>query len=436
MSGDPMNRALSARSPVILGVTCLVLLLVVLIGWGALTSISGAIIAHGRVEVAQNRQVVQHPDGGVVAEIAVTEAQPVQAGDVLIRLDGTLIASDLAIIEARLFELMAHRARLEAERDGRDSLTFPPELVTLAESRPEVAALMQGQAALFAARRETVQKQTEQLQRRMEQIASQVVGIRAQEHALSLQLEIVARELADQKGLLEKGLAQAGRVLALEREQAGLDGRLGEAIAARAQAEGRSTEVELEILRLADLRREEAGSGLREVAPQEAELAERRRSLLERLDRLVIRAPVAGLVLGLQVTSPRSVIRAAEPLLFIVPQDRPLIVTAQLSPMDIDEVHPDQPVRLRLASLPGRTTPELMATIATISADALTDESGRSSYYRAEIRLPQSALDSLGSLRLVPGMPVEAFIQTGDRSPLTYLLQPFMDYVHMAFRES
>ncbi len=436
MSGAPVNPALSARRPVVLGLVALVVVLVVMLGWGALTTISGAIIAHGRVEVAQNRQIVQHPDGGVVAEIAVTEAQSVQAGDVLIRLDGTLVASDLAIVEARLFETMAHRARLEAERDGRDSLTFAPELVTLAETRPEVAALIKGQSALFDARRDTVQKQTEQLQRRMEQIASQVSGIRAQEHALGQQLDIVARELADQKGLLEKGLAQASRVLALEREQAGLDGSLGEAVASRAQAEGRATEVELEILRLADLRREEAATGLRDLAPQEAELAERRRSLLEKLDRLVIRAPVSGLVLGLQVTSPRSVIRAAEPLLFIVPQDRPLIVTAQLSPMDIDEVHPDQPVRLRLASLPGRTTPELMASIATISADALTDDTGKISYYRAEIRLPQAALDSLGDLRLVPGMPVEAFIQTGDRSPLSYLMQPFMDYVHMAFRES
>ncbi len=436
MNGAPVNPALSARRPVVLGLVALVVVLVVMLGWGALTTISGAIIAHGRVEVAQNRQIVQHPDGGVVAEIAVTEAQSVQAGDVLIRLDGTLVASDLAIVEARLFETMAHRARLEAERDGRDSLTFAPELVTLAETRPEVAALIKGQSALFDARRDTVQKQTEQLQRRMEQIASQVSGIRAQEHALGQQLDIVARELADQKGLLEKGLAQASRVLALEREQAGLDGSLGEAVASRAQAEGRATEVELEILRLADLRREEAATGLRDLAPQEAELAERRRSLLEKLDRLVIRAPVSGLVLGLQVTSPRSVIRAAEPLLFIVPQDRPLIVTAQLSPMDIDEVHPDQPVRLRLASLPGRTTPELMASIATISADALTDDTGKISYYRAEIRLPQAALDSLGDLRLVPGMPVEAFIQTGDRSPLSYLMQPFMDYVHMAFRES
>ncbi|NTT87798.1 HlyD family type I secretion periplasmic adaptor subunit [Tabrizicola fusiformis] len=436
MNGAPVNPALSARRPVVLGLVALVVVLVVMLGWGALTTISGAIIAHGRVEVAQNRQIVQHPDGGVVAEIAVTEAQSVQAGDVLIRLDGTLVASDLAIVEARLFETMAHRARLEAERDGRDSLTFAPELVTLAETRPEVAALIKGQSALFDARRDTVQKQTEQLQRRMEQIASQVSGIRAQEHALGQQLDIVARELADQKGLLEKGLAQASRVLALEREQAGLDGSLGEAVASRAQAEGRATEVELEILRLADLRREEAATGLRDLAPQEAELAERRRSLLEKLDRLVIRAPVSGLVLGLQVTSPRSVIRAAEPLLFIVPQDRPLIVTAQLSPMDIDEVHPDQPVRLRLASLPGRTTPELMANIATISADALTDDTGKISYYRAEIRLPQAALDSLGDLRLVPGMPVEAFIQTGDRSPLSYLMQPFMDYVHMAFRES
>lgn len=431
-----IDKPLSARRSVVLGLVALAVVLVVLVGWGALTSIAGAVIAHGRVEVAQNRQVVQHLDGGVVAEIAVTEAQSVAEGDLLIRLDGTLVASDLAIVEARLFELTAHRARLEAERDGADTLTFAPELEALAKTRPEVAALMEGQRSLFAARRETVQKQTEQLQRRMEQIASQVSGIRAQEHALTLQIEIVARELADQQGLLDKGLAQVGRVLALQRESARLDGSLGEAVASRAQAEGRSTEVELEILRLADLRREEAATGLRDVAPQEAELAERRRSLMQQLARLEIRAPVSGLVLGLQVTSPQSVIRAAEPLLYIVPQDRPLIVAAQLSPMDIDEVYPDQAVRLRLPSLPGRTSPELEGTVTNISADALSDESGQVSYYRAEIRMNPDTMERLGAFRLVPGMPVEAYIQTGERSPLSYLLQPFAEYLHMAFRES
>lgn len=427
---------LSARPAVVLGVLTLLVVLAGLVGWGAMTTISGAVIAQGRVEVEQNRQVVQHPDGGVVARLAVAEAQSVAAGDLLMVLDGSLLQSEHAIVEAQLFETMAHRARLEAERDGAAAPDFPAELTGQAGTRPEVAALIAGQRNLFDARAQTLRKQVEQLEQRQAQIAAQVEGIRAQEAALSRQIELIGQELTDQQSLLAKGLAQSGRVLALEREAASLQGALGEAVAARAQAEGRSTEVALEILRLADMRREEAATGLRDIAPREAELAERRRSIEQRLSRLEIRAPVSGLVLGLQVLGAQAVIRPADPLLYIVPQDRPLIVTARLSPLDIDEVHPGQPVRLRLPSLPGRTTPEIEGQVTNISADALVDPDGRTSYYRAEIRLDPAAVARLEGQRLVPGMPVEAFIQTRDRTPLAYLLQPFTDYFHMAFRES
>lgn len=427
---------LSARPAVVLGVLTLLVVLAGLVGWGAMTTISGAVIASGRVEVEQNRQVVQHPDGGVVARLAVAEAQSVAAGDLLMVLDGSLLQSEHAIVEAQLFETMAHRARLEAERDGAPAPDFPAELTGQAGTRPEVAALIAGQRNLFDARAQTLRKQVEQLEQRQAQIAAQVEGIRAQEAALSRQIELIGQELTDQQSLLAKGLAQSGRVLALEREAASLQGALGEAVAARAQAEGRSTEVALEILRLADMRREEAATGLRDIAPREAELAERRRSIAQRLSRLEIRAPVSGLVLGLQVLGAQAVIRPADPLLYIVPQDRPLIVTARLSPLDIDEVQPGQPVRLRLPSLPGRTTPEIEGQVTNISADALVDPDGRTSYYRAEIRLDPAAVARLEGQRLVPGMPVEAFIQTRDRTPLAYLLQPFTDYFHMAFRES
>jgi len=427
---------LSARRAVVLGVLTLLVVLAGLVGWGAMTTISGAVIAQGRVEVEQNRQVVQHPDGGVVARLAVAEAQSVAAGDLLMVLDGSLLQSEHAIVEAQLFETMAHRARLEAERDGAAAPEFPEELTGQAGSRAEVAALIAGQRNLFDARAQTLRKQVEQLEQRQAQIAAQVEGIRAQEAALSRQIELIGQELTDQQSLLAKGLAQSGRVLALEREAASLQGALGEAVAARAQAEGRSTEVALEILRLADMRREEAATGLRDIAPREAELAERRRSIAQRLSRLEIRAPVSGLVLGLQVLGAQAVIRPADPLLYIVPQDRPLIVTARLSPLDIDEVQPGQPVRLRLPSLPGRTTPEIEGQVTNISADALVDPDGRTSYYRAEIRLDPAAVARLEGQRLVPGMPVEAFIQTRDRTPLAYLLQPFTDYFHMAFRES
>lgn len=433
-------RLLDARSPMILGFATLAVVAAVLVGWGMLTELDGAVIAPGRVEVEQNRQVIQHPDGGQVAEVAVTEAQAVQAGDLLVRLDGTLMRSELAIAEAQLFELMAHRARLEAERDGAAAPAFPPELTDLAATRPEVAQLLAGQQALFAARAETLGKQTQQLQRRQEQIASQIAGIDAQEAAYDSQLKLIERELADQQSLLDKGLAQASRVLALEREQAGLMGNIGEAIASRAQAQGRATEVELEILRIADARREEAAGTLRDIAPRVAELSERRRSLTERLARLDLRAPVSGIVLGLQITGAGAVIRPAEAVAYIVPQDRPLVVAARISPLNIDEVQPGQAVRLRLSSLPGRTTPEIQGEIVNISADAITEQNAAGaavgSYYRAEIRILPDQIAQLTPHHLVPGMPVEAFVETGAHTPMAYLLKPFTDYFRTAFRES
>ena len=404
--------------------------------WSVGTQIEGAIVAPGLIEVEQNRQVVQHPDGGVVAEIAVTEAQEVQAGDLLIRLDGSLIHSELTIVEGQLFESMARRARLEAEREDQDAMVIPPELVDLATTRPDVAEQVDGQKRLFAARRDTLDQQAEQLRRRIGQIAAQIEGIDAQVAALNAQKGLIDTELANQKALLVKGLTQASRVLDLEREAANLSGDLGELVASRAQAEGRSTEVQLEILRLEAVRREEANTQSRDLGPQLLELAERRRALVEQVARLDIRAPVSGIVLGLAVTTPRSVIRGAEPVLYLIPQDRPLVIVAQVSPIHVDEVHVGQKVRLVFSAFSSRTTPELTGRLVTVSADAMVDQASKASFYRAEIVLEPGELDKLRDLTLLPGMPVQAFIETEARTPLAYLLKPFTDYFNTAFRES
>jgi HlyD family secretion protein len=394
------------------------------------------VVASGQIEVSQNRQVVQHPDGGVVAEIAVKEAQPVKAGDLLIRLDGALVKSELAIVEGQLFEVMARSARLEAERNDAAAPEFLGELAELAKTRPEVADLIEGQRSLFTARRESVLKQSEQLQKRAAQIASQIEGVDAQVAALSQQLDLIEQELTDQRTLLEKGLAQSSRVLALEREASRLQGSVGELQASRAQAEGRATEVELEVLRLAAVRREEANTQLRDIGARVLELAERRRSLSEQIARLEIRAPVSGTVLGLVVSTPQSVIRPAEPLLYLIPQDRPLIITAQVQTIDVDQVFVGQKVRLMFPAFSARTTPELNGHVVTVSADVLVDERAQMAYYKAEIALDPGEIDRLEGLTLIPGMPVETFIQTGARSPMAYLLKPFTDYFAAAFRES
>lgn len=431
-----VQSLLSARTSVIVGSVTAAILVLGFGVWSVTSEIAGAVVASGQIEVSQNRQIVQHPDGGVVAEIAVKEAQTVKAGDLLIRLDGALVKSELAIVEGQLFEVMARSVRLEAERNDAPAPEFSGELAELARTRPEVAELIEGQRSLFTARRESVLKQSEQLQKRSAQISSQIQGVDAQVAALSQQLDLIEQELADQRTLLEKGLAQSSRVLALEREASRLQGSVGELQASRAQAEGRATEVELEVLRLAAVRREEANTQLRDIGARVLELAERRRSLTEQIARLEIRAPVSGTVLGLVVSTPQSVIRPAEPLLYLIPQDRPLIITARVQTIDVDQVFVGQKVRLMFPAFSARTTPELTGHVVTVSADALVDERAQMAYYKAEIALDPGEIDRLEGRTLIPGMPVETFIQTGARSPMAYLLKPFTDYFSAAFRES
>ncbi|MDA7425082.1 HlyD family type I secretion periplasmic adaptor subunit [Thalassococcus lentus] len=425
------------RVPMITGLVALGILVGGFGTWAATTNISGAIIASGSIEVDQNRQVIQHPDGGVVAEIVVDEGDTVAQGDTLLRLDRTLLDSELAIAEGQYFETLARRGRLQAERDNAEEIAFDPALLERATLDPEVAELVEGQRNLFVARLDSVGREVEQLAKRADQIADQVTGISAQQKALTEQLALIEKELADQQQLLDKGLAQASRVLSLQREQARLLGSVGELTAQKAQAEGRITELDIEILKLETRRREEAITNLRDLQFRERELAEQRRAIQERLSRMEITAPVSGIVYGMTVFAQRSVIRPAEPVMFLVPQDRPLVIAAQVEPIHIDQLFVDQEVSLRFSSLDQRETPELFGSVVQISADAFEDETSRVRYYRAEIVLQDGEIDRLpeGS-SLIPGMPVEAFIRTEDRTPLAYLVKPFTDYFAKAFRES
>ncbi|MCA1335785.1 HlyD family type I secretion periplasmic adaptor subunit [Pseudooceanicola marinus] len=425
---------LVVRGPVIAGLVTLALLIGGFGGWSVLTQIAGAVIAPGQIEVESNRQVVQHADGGRVDQMLVEEGQTVPRGATLARLDPGALRSELAIVEGQLHELMARRARLEAERDGLDAPRFDPELT--ANPTPEVRALMEGQRRLLLTRREAAAQEGAQLEKRQGQIRAQLSGLRAQEAALGTQAALVGEELAVQQNLLDRGLSQLARVLALRREAARQEGQLGELAAARAEAEGRITEIELQILARATARREEAIATLRDLRVRELELAERRRALRDRLDRLEITAPVAGVVHGLRVFGPGAVIRPAEPLLYLVPQDRPLLIAARVEPIHVDALHLGQEVRLRFSGFDRRSTPELTGTLTRISADAFTDEVTGRNFYRAEIRLAEGERERLPEgLVLIPGMPVEAFLRTEDRTPLAYLVKPFGDYLARAFVE-
>lgn len=435
-SAEAVARRWPVRGSLMLGIIGMVLLIGGFGGWAWFSRIAGAVVAPGQVEVQSHRQVVQHPDGGVVDEILVTEGATVAGGDPLIRLDGSLLKTEYAIVEGQYFELLARRGRLESERADKDQIVFPDVLIASVDDDAKVAALMEGQRSLFLAKRDTIAQSLDQLTKQDEQVAAQIDGLNAQEAALTRQRDLLAKELQDQRSLLAKGLAQAPRVLALEREAASIDGQLGEIGAARAQAETRRTEIGIERLRLTAERRETAETELRDQGYRELELAERRRMLTEQIARLDIRAPVSGVVHELKVTTPRSVIRPADPIMYLIPQDRPLIIGARVTPIHVDEVHAGQQVKLHFSAFNSRTTPEIDGEVLRISPDAVLDETTRTSYYRAEVTLPPEEMDKLGDLALIPGMPVEVFIQTGERSPIAYLVKPLADYFNRAFREN
>ncbi len=419
-----------------MGMLSLVVLVLGLGSWSLLTSIAGAVVATGQVEVASKQQVVQHPDGGVVDYIHVTDGDLVDAGELLISLDGMFLRSELAIVENQFFEILARRSRLEAERDSLSEITFSQTLVKRAETDPTALTSLEGQVGLFHARATNIRQRKEQLEERKAQIASQIDGIDAQIEALSAQLELIEEELSTQQTLLDRELTLVARVLALRRQLSSFQGELGALRAARAEALGKITETNLDSLSLQTVRQEEAATELRELGPREIELAEQRRTLAERIARLEIRAPVSGIVHGLQVTTPRSVLLSAEPVGYIVPQDQPLTITALIDPTDISNVFAGQATSLRFTAFSARTTPEVDGYVTVVSADAFSDTQSGNSFYQARIALREGQMDRLNGQTLLPGMPVEVMLMTELRSPMSYLLKPLSDYFTKAFREN
>jgi HlyD family secretion protein len=435
MIGKSASDGWGAGGYIRFGLICVVLLGVGLGGWGATAKLKGAVISSGKLRVESQRQVVQHPDGGVVGKIFVREGDVVDAGEVLIQLDGTTLQSELSVMESQLFELMARRGRLTAEQTDKDSIVFDRELLAAAENNSEVRALIDGQQALFVARLRTMEREIEVMQERQDQIREQIGGSSAEIEALRRQSELIEQELVGQRQLLKKGLAQASRVLSLEREAARLEGQRGQMVAQTAQLKGQISEMEIELLRLGATRREEAITTMRDLGFRELELKERRIALIEQLSRLDVRAPLAGIVLDMAVFALKSVVRPAEPILYIVPSNSALVVDAQVDPIHIDSVRSGQEAVLTFSAFNTRTTPQLFGTVSKVSPDAFVDEQTKRSFYRVEVMLQEGELAKLKGQELVAGMPVEVFIQTGERTPLNYLLKPITDYFNRAIRE-
>jgi len=428
------QRVWGARLPLSLGFAAVVLLLGGIGVWSVQTEIAGAVVASGKVQVESRSQVIQHPEGGVVGEILARDGDAVAAGDILVKLDGTFLSSELAIIEQQLVEIFARRTRLVAERDEADDFTYQDRPEFMIIETATVEDQLAGQKNLFEARKRSLVRELEQLSEQQSQIERQIEGAEAQQVSFEKQLTLIEQELADVQSLFDKGLVETTRLLALQRQQASLEGEIGRLTSSIAESAARISGLAIEALRLADARREAAITQLRDIQYSEIELKERRLSLIERLSRLDIRAPVNGIVFDSRVLAPQAVISAAEPITFIVPGDQPLQVSARIDPNDIEQVYSGQDVRLMFTTFSRRTTPEVLGKVVRVAADAQTDEVTGLSYYEAIMRPDAEALAKLENVELLPGMPVEAFLKTEDRTPLSYLTQPLTVYFQRAFR--
>ena len=403
-------------------------------GWAAATNIAGAVVATGHFVVDSHLKKVQHPTGGVVGEILVRDGQRVAAGDIVMRLDATQTRASLAMVTKRLDEFGARKARLEAERDDAEAIAFPSKLTSRA-SEPDIAQLIAGERKLFELRREARFGQKAQLRERIAQYEKEVRGLAAQEEARVRGIALIERELTGVRELWEKGLVSIQRMMALEREAANLDGDRGRLIETQAQSAGKISETRLQIIQIdQDLRSEVAG-GLREVEGQIAEYVERKISAEDQLKRIDIVAPQDGVVHELTIHTVGGVVSAADTIMLIVPERDRLALEAQISPQDIDQIQPGQAAVLRLSAFNQRTTPELNGEVNRIAADLTQDQRTGLSHYLVRITVPSEELSRLGKLTLVPGMPAEAFIQTGERTVISYLVKPLTDQIMRAFRE-
>ncbi|MBS7538039.1 HlyD family type I secretion periplasmic adaptor subunit [Ancylobacter lacus] len=430
---SPVARAI--RRELALGFGIVALLIGGLGGWAATTELAGAVIGHGTLVVDGRVKQVQARDGGTVAAIAVADGDHVAAGDLLIRLDDTLTRASLAIVDDQMLHLAAQRMRLIGERDDAASLLVPDELRPGAGGSGTAAGLVASEQALFEARRALAASQKRQLHERIAQIHREIEGLTERRDAKTEELGWNAQELDSIQILNRKNLATLGQVAELSRLRARLLGEHGQLVSEIARADGRIAETELQILEIDQARQAEAMANLREIEAKLAELAGQRIAARDRLQQMELRAPQAGIVHDLAVHTVGGVVAPGETVMQIVPSAEALVAEMRLNPADIDQVQPGEAALLRLSAFSQRTTPELAGAVAAVSADVLVDKTSGESWYTARIALDPASVAALGPLKLVPGMPVEVFVNTGPRLALSYFLKPLQDQLRRAFRE-
>lgn len=435
----PRPAVASMRCYLVAGLVVCALLTAVIGGWAANVKLAGAVIAPGTVVVETNVKKVQHPTGGVIGELKVKDGDKVKAGDVVIRLDETVTRANLAAIVKSLDELVARRARLEAERDEAGGIVFPLDLIKRADSDPDTAKLISSETRLFEARRTTRAGQKAQLSERIDQSHKEIDGLEAQRRSKVEQIGFIQHELKGVEDLYRRQLVPVTRLDALQREASRLEGERGQIIAGIAQAQGKIAETELQIIQIDHDQRTDVLKELSEIEGKVGELAERKVAAEDQLQRIDIRSPQDGIVHQLSVHTIGGVVSAGETLMLIVPQADALTIEAQVAPQYIDQVWTGQQALVRFTAFNRRTTPELSGTVVHVAADLIKDQTNQNAeaYYMIRIALGEGERDRLArlGLKLVPGMPAEVHIRTGERTALSYFVKPLTDQIARAFRE-
>jgi HlyD family secretion protein len=405
-------------------------------GWSATTTLNSAVIAPATIIAESNTKKIQHRDGGIIAKILVKDGDRVQPGQDLIVLDDTETKAELGIVDGALVEFKSKRARLMAQRDGEKAITFPSDLLAR-QADPDVASVLQGQVKLFTSRNAALDGKRSQLAEQVRQVNEQINGMDQQIAAHDQQLDFTKKELTAVMALREQGLVSLPRLLALQRQEAALEGERGQLVAGKAQAAGKIAEIKLQIIQIGEDDQAQTANDLRDAEAKVSEFEERKVAAEAKLKRIVVKSPILGEVYQLAVHTVGGVIQPAETLMLIVPRTDELVLQAQVTPQNIDEVHLDQDARIRFPAFHSRFTPEIVAKVIQVSADVSRVDQNTPPFYSVRLRIPPAELAKLSDENdmLRPGMPAEAFIQTAAQTPMSYLLKPLFDQLAHTWRE-
>jgi HlyD family secretion protein len=403
-------------------------------GWMTLVPLSGAVVVPGNLVVQSNVKTIQHPTGGVVAQIPVHNGMRVNAGDLLLRLDATQAQASLQVVSKQLDEVRAKSARLVAERDGLPRPAIPPEMSARLDD-PNVKTLLASEASLFRARVTARESQKELLKSKVSQLGEEIVGLEAQVASKAKQLDLITGELTGVQELFDKRLVPLARLTALQRESARIEGERGQLISTIAETRTKVDEAKLQTVRLDQDVRTEVVKDLGEAQGKEAELSERSVAARDVLERIEMRAPTSGVIHQLNTHTIGGVIRAGDAVMEVVPDSDDLQIEARLQPNDIDQVRKGQQAFVRFSAFNQRVTPQLIGQVSYVSPDTTRDQQTSTSYFTVRIMLPEEERRRLAGLQLSSGMPAEVFMQTGSRTMLSYLFKPILDQFQRAFVE-